>query len=425
MGLFQKKQLFVITAGLLALFIIGLLIGLQRDAVGTTQPKCGGCSPGENTTCLERCVCSKNSLFFVLLGKETPLPDNTGSQPEACRVKKIEILGNGTSPDISADGKSIAYEKKTKGSYEIYLMNEDGSGSHCLTCSNIPGVLQGKHKGKATFHPDGKFLLFGAENEYGAHGLSTIPGIGENHDFWVRSLEDGSYWRLTHLPKDYALQYPRFSADGSKLLWSERYEKGKMMSKGCEYGFWRLMLANFTLGKEGPQISGVQELMPGGPGFYEPHGFSADGSSIIFTAAFENGKSQLYGEIYTYNLITKELTRITDSEDIHDEQSLYSPDGSRISLMSGPFVGLLRIAYKTDLYLMDNEGNNRVRLTHFNDPAWPEYTGGSTIINKDAWHPYGTEIISGYYVSTTREEKIFALIFEGPCGNGTATASKT
>jgi Tol biopolymer transport system component len=105
--------------------------------------------------------------------------------------------------------------------------------------------------------------------------------------------------------------------------------------------------------------------------------------------------------------------RITDSAAIHDEQALYSPDGKKIALMSGPFIGFLRLGYKTDIYLMDSDGNNRVRLTYFNQPGKPEYTGGSTLIDKIAWSADGNALVSAYHVVKKGENTVFKIMFEG------------
>ena len=94
-------------------------------------------------------------------------------------------------------------------------MNADASSQRCITLTNVPQDIVGKHKGKATFHPGGKHLLISSENEHGDHGLKTIPGIVDNHDFWMIDLNTGTFTRITTLPEDTSIQYPRFSNDGS------------------------------------------------------------------------------------------------------------------------------------------------------------------------------------------------------------------
>ncbi len=358
-----------------------------------------------------------NSLGFMLYGADEPLPPDAGRQPGTCRVKSITLLADGTRPDWSPDGRRIAFDREVSGTYEVFVMNADGSHERCLTREgSLPRELEHKHKGKATFVPGRPYLLFGAENEHGRHGLTTTPGIGDNHDLWLRSLDEPAYWRLTRYPKDYAVQYPRFSADGRRLLWSVRYVPGKPRRRGCEFGLWKILLADLVFGPAGPQLANVRELKPGGDGFYEPHGFDPGGRTIIFTAALEPGQSQIYGDIYTYDLDAGRLTRLTRTPSIHEEQALFSPDGSKIAFMSGPFIGVSRLAYKTEIYLMDSDGGNRVRLTRFNEPDSPESTGSTTLIDKIAWRPCGGALVSAYHAAGKKLNKIFRLEFTGPCG---------
>lgn len=347
-----------------------------------------------------------------------PMPVDTGVQSNQCQIKSITKLADGTSPDLSFDGRLIAYNKKVNNNYEVFLMNADGSNQRCLTCNNIPQEIRGKHKGKAGFHPGGKYLLISSENEHGDHGLKTIPGIGDNHDFWVIDLENNIYSRLTTLPEDTALQYPRFSNDGKRLMWSQRYakEKGAIFKKGREFGFWKIKIADFTVASEGPRLENIVELEPGGKGYYEPHGFSPDGKKIIFSAAIKD-KSQVNLDIYTFDLTNKTLVNLTNSDDIHDEMALYSPSGRKIALMSGLFIGWgLDFGYKTDLYLMDSDGSNRVRLTYFNDPKSPYYPGENSQIAKLAWSQDGTKIVFSLYIHKINTFHIYALNFKGACG---------
>lgn len=357
--------------------------------------------------------CLKPTLF----AQEVPFAPNTGVQPPECQVKGMTKIANGTQPDWSRDGRLIAYTDIVQGDFELFRMNPDGSSQRCLTCGDrAPKQLLGKHKGVPTLHPDGKYVLFVAENEHGDHSFRTTPGFGEDNDFWVTDPDGANYWRLTSLPKGSALQFPRFSFDGKRFLWSDRYQKANMRKKGLEYGLWKLKLADFVVTQGTPRLANIIEFEPGGKGYYEPHGFSPDGKKIIFTAMIQPGKSAFYGDIYTYDLASRTLINLTKSDDIHDEQALYSPSGNKISYMSGPFIGLVRFGYKTDLYLMDPDGTNRARLTHFNQPGHPDYTGANTLMNKHAWSPDGTQIVSGYYIHQRKEQKVFLVTFRGPCG---------
>ncbi|MBF0408367.1 MAG: PD40 domain-containing protein [Candidatus Riflebacteria bacterium] len=331
------------------------------------------------------------------------------------KVNTIKRLADGTSPDLSFDGRYIAFNKQMDNCFEVFLMNLDGSNQHCITKDDVPQEIRGKHKGKATFHPGGEFLLISSENENGDHGFKTIPGIGDNHDFWVINLKGNNFTRLTKLPMDTSLQYPRFSTDGKKLIWSQRYlkEKRAIFKKGKEFGFWRIMIADFVVTSSGPRLENIKSFEPGGRGYYEPHGFSPDGSKIIFSAAITPGKTQVILDIFTFDLKTNVLTNLTNSENIHDEMALYSPSGKDIAFMSGTFIGWFpEFGYKTDLCLMDYDGKNLEKLTFFNDPGNRAYLGHNSQITKLSWHQEGTKIVFGVYLHKANDFGIYILSFD-------------
>jgi len=359
------------------------------------------------------------SLFFVIiyyfiLPQILLTPAFAENQFNNYKVKSIIKLADGNAPDLSFDGRLIAYNVKIKNCFEVFLMNADGSNQHRITGNNVPKEILGKHKGKATFHPNGKYLLIGSENENGDHGLKTIPGIGDNYDLWIIDLEKNIYTRLTRLPANSAIQYPRFSNDGKKLMWSQRYSKpkGALFRKKNEFGFWKIMIADFIETDKGPEMKNIIDLEPGGKGYYEPHGFSQDKETIIFSGSIGSEKSQINFDIFTFNLTTKKLTNLTCSDNIHDEMSIFSPDGKKIALMSGTFVGWWpEFGYKTDLYLMNSDGSNRLRLTNFNDPNSSEYLGNNSQIAKISWSPEGDKIIFGIYIHKINKFHIYTLNF--------------
>ena len=358
-----------------------------------------------------------SSCLGAQRANEVPLPANTGVQPAECQVKSITKLGTGIRADWSADDRQIFFDSLVNGTFELFRMNADGSNRQCLSCSDaVPKELRGKHKGAVSVNPDGKYIVFFAENEYGGHHFWNSAGFGINNDFWATDVDGSRFWRLTRIPKDSGIQYPKFSFDGKKFLWSQRDEAGNPLRKGREYGFWTMKMADFAVTPEGPRFANIADIVPAGRGYYEPHGFAPDGRKIIFTAMLNPEKSQYYGEIYTFDLVNRRLVNLAKADMLHFEQAVYSPSGKKISLMIGPFIGLRRFVYKTDLYLMDADGTNRARLTYFNEPGHPEYTGADTLMNKHSWSMDGTRLVGSYYVHKKDEYTMFILTFQGPCG---------
>jgi Tol biopolymer transport system component len=122
-------------------------------------------------------------------------------------------------------------------------------------------------------------------------------------------------------------------------------------------------------------------------GFYENHGFSHDGSRLLFTSNFE-GRGRTDYDIYSIDLRTQKATRLTSEG--YNEHANYSPDGRYIVWMSN--VGAPGGA---DYWIMNADGSNKRRLTFFNEKGHPEYIGPRTLVADLAWRPDGTAF-AGY-----------------------------
>jgi Tol biopolymer transport system component len=130
---------------------------------------------------------------------------------------------------------------------------------------------------------------------------------------------------------------------------------------------WTLQVADFINDEGGPRLENIQSYQPLGPVFYESHGFSPDGSRILFTAFIQPDEAnQAWMDIYTLELATGALTRLTDSPDVWDEHAHYTPDGSRIVWSSSTDCQCDPSRLRTlqmDLWLMQADGANKHRLT--------------------------------------------------------------
>ena len=327
----------------------------------------------------------------------------------------------------SADGAWIAYPKRNPRDwyFDVWIVRPDGTDKRCLTCGE---TTPQRNSGSVTWHPAGEFLVFTAQNEDTSGKLMDSmaqPGIGLNCNLWAMTpgdAPDGARaWQLTHIPTDArapkGIIHPQFSHDGTRLFWAEamgRYSK----EPGLEWGEWSLGLADFVITGGVPRLENVRHLQPGeSPRFYESHSWSPGDTHILFTANPEAEHPPNGLDVYTLDVRTETLTRLTHTPRDWDEHAHYSPDGATIAWMSGAELNVHFPSVRwpgwveyvtTELWLMDvkdalqgTDGANPRRITFFNQPDHPhhawlqEITGGTdrAIVSDSSWSPDGQQIV--------------------------------
>jgi Tol biopolymer transport system component len=324
-----------------------------------------------------------------------------------CNVNITFIKKEGYRVDWSTALDRIVFDMKQEdGYYDIYVMNPDGTDEQCLTdAQNLPLG----HKGCATWHPSGDYIVFTCEKErYFGQRIPVLrrllnhlatPGSGINCDLWMMNREGTQFWQLTDIPTKTRLferepytgvLHPHFSRDGTKLLWSQRIGGGS-----DKWGEWTLNVAEFSLSKGTPSLHNVTTYQPGdGPCFYESHGFSPDGTAILFSGNLIKGQDVNHLDIYTYNLNTGETRRLTDAPDEWDEHAHFSPDGKRIVWMSSRGYGMNTERrwwdyLKTDYWIMTADGSQKTKISFYNEDCEED----TRVICSDcSWNPEGTKI---------------------------------
>jgi Tol biopolymer transport system component len=305
-------------------------------------------------------------------------------------VSRITTLKQGGARLDWVDTK-IAFDMLGPGGvFAVYVMRPDGTDVKCLTCAN-PDLPQ-RNNGQPAWDPSGRYLVFQAEKAKHARvrfGHAVSPGAGVLNDLWVLDTSNNRATMIREVPDGpgHGTLHAHFSRDGTLLSWSEMQEKGGLQ-KRKSFGYWQLMLADFRVAGGRPSLANVRALTPGGPGFYENHGFSPDGTRLIFSSNFE-AKRWLENHIYVMDLRTQKLTRLTSEG--WNEHAIYSPDGRSIAWMSS--VG--NPSGGTDCWLMNSDGSNKRRLTYFNEKGHPEYAGRRVVVADLSWRPDGTAF-AGY-----------------------------
>lgn len=270
----------------------------------------------------------------------------------------------------------LAYDKTSAdGLFDTYTMAPNGTGKVCLTCG-YPAIAQ-SHNGNPAWHPSGQYILFQV------HDASlpvlpvewvpityrvTNPGYGTNNNLWLMSADGSQYWQLTHVEAGNGLLHASFDKTGTKVVWAE-----KIGYTGPDQQ-WVIKVADFVWTDGVPELANQIVIAPfGSDTFYETYGFSPDGKYILFAGG---SPSQITLNLFLYSVQTGNVKNLTNSgTGIWNEHAHFTPDGKRIIFGSSRDITLTREYYVpfTDYWMMNLNGTNPVRLTYFNDPAYPEF----------------------------------------------------
>jgi Tol biopolymer transport system component len=222
--------------------------------------------------------------------------DSTSSGPtpnSSAQTRLIASTREDNQPQLSPDGRLIAFTSDRSGDLEIWLANSDGSGERQLTRLHA-AISAGAHwspNGKEiVFHsrPAGNANLYIVNVETGAYRQLTT-GLTENympswsHDgewiyfgsereggeqIWRMPASGGPATRLTKNDGAIALESP----DGRQIFYT----------KTTEPGLWMLSLESGIESKIVPNTVGSECFTIGKRGMYFEHGGVASGFTISF-----------------------------------------------------------------------------------------------------------------------------------------------
>jgi Tol biopolymer transport system component len=149
----------------------------------------------------------------------------------------------------------IAFDKKGGDHYfDIYVVDLDGSGLHCLTCDQLM-----HHNGNPEWHPSGEYIVFQAQDP-DLQGLpqslggiyAASPGVGIHNNIWVMTQDRSQFWQVTSVNHLHGALHPHFSPDGTRLVWSET-----VSPHSDRIGHWAIKVADFSCEYGEPRVMNV------------------------------------------------------------------------------------------------------------------------------------------------------------------------
>ena len=235
---------------------------------------------------------------------------------------------------IVAEGR-IVFASDRDGSWDIYVMNADGTGTSRLT-NDIWDNLE------PAWSPNGKRIAFSSNRSYAEDDLG--------YAIYVMNADGTGVSRLTDGPG--SSFYPAWSPDGKKIAFS-----------------WNKDWRGYEIYVMNADGTGVSLLTDDAIGASFAPTWSPDGQRIAFYA-YREGNSDI--DVYVMNSDGSNLTRLTDHPE-PDWRPAWSPDGRRIAFVSRRDHVSQR-EHISKIYVMNADGSQQTRLTgqtgyHYN-PVW-------------------------------------------------------
>jgi uncharacterized repeat protein (TIGR01451 family) len=249
-------------------------------------------------------------------------------------------LDNEDSPVFSPDGSKIAYVRRavTNGVNDVWVMNADGTGQTNLTQS--PGISD---SGPA-WSPDGSRIAFSTGDAF----------HGDTHEIYVMNADGSGQTNLTRSPGSDSA--PTWSPDGSKIAFASNRDYATLRSE------------IYVMNADG---SGQTNLTRGASEDFGPD-WSPDGSKIAFTTLRDG-----WGEIYAMNPDGSGQTNLT-RRGYSDHDPSWSPDGQKITYTRWETSDM-------DIWVMNADGTGQTNITDLIDedfhPSWQPLPSADLAVN--------------------------------------------
>ncbi len=244
----------------------------------------------------------------------------------------------------------------------------------------------------------------------------TQPGKGGANDLWLYTTDGSQAWPLTNIgvlvAGSLGAIWPRFDRTGSEIVWASMYSPAIV-----NLGYWQLKVANIVWNGGVPSLANIRTIQPFASSFYEPYGFTADDSHIIF-ASNAGMPSLLNTQIYEIATDGSGLRALTSANPAaivnYNEFAFPMPgDGAIIygSAHDATSGGM-------DYWTMNADGSDPQRLTYFN-MQWDTESLGYAAVGGLAFNPSNpNQFIAGVAADANAQTINAESVTLSPAGSG-------
>ena len=329
-----------------------VVVGLLISAVAISALPAQATFPGENGRIAFRRFLNRHMTWGAVFTIE---PDGT----DELQVTHPPVGFVDRNPDISPDGRRIAFEREGVDcdciSNEVFVVDVDGSNLTQLT-ENPPGTVcdaGGYCNGTPAWSPDGTQIVFSrASGVFQKH-------FSQNIGLWVMNADGSDMHQITQESTTLGTgedSDPQWSPNGNKIVFQRRNVRTSRPKAGIA-----LWTVNVHTGSE-------RRVTPWRLRAGDTPDWSPDGRRILFHDN-NDGSPDVSANLYTIRPDGSQLRQLTFLEGgaVNYLGSSYSPDGTMIVFGRRPATG-----GAADVFIRTVDGERHVTRTRLYDsyPDW-------------------------------------------------------